>query len=155
VLASTIWRDTEGICPRDLILSTSKRAKSPVFGVQEQMGDTTPDRILLVCHSGSDGEIPALYHTWGSRSRGLLEHWVTQQAVGASYARQGAPPSEAKPTQIVAFENFRFTGSSYYDIGAGLLPFSITPGDATSTNALAVLIDDRDRVNAFDLGGDP
>jgi hypothetical protein len=34
----------------------------------------------------------------------------------------------------------------------GLLPFSITPGEATSTAARLLLEADRDRADAFDLG---
>jgi hypothetical protein len=78
-----------------------------------------------------------------------------QHAVESSCARQCAPPFEVTPTQVMTFSNICFTGSSHYSIGAGLLPFSITPGDATSTASLALLIVDRDHTDAFDLGDDP
>jgi hypothetical protein len=55
----------------------------------------------------------------------------------------------------MAFKNFRYAGSTYFDIGSGLLPFSITPSDATSVQARAMLADDRVRADAFDLGADP
>jgi hypothetical protein len=67
----------------------------------------------------------------------------------------GIPAFEVTPTQVMSFKNFRFVGAAYHDIGTGLLPFSITPSDATSPHARAMLADDRTRDDAFDLGGDP
>jgi hypothetical protein len=52
----------------------------------------------------------------------------------------------------MAFKNFWFAGSMYYDIGAGLLPFSITSGDATLAAVLAMLIANRSCDDTFDLG---
>jgi hypothetical protein len=80
---------------------------------------------------------------------------VVQQAVDAACATLGAPAFEVTPTQVMAFKNLRFAGASYTDIGAGLLPFSITPADAISPQARAMLAADRVRADAFDLGGDP
>jgi hypothetical protein len=59
------------------------------------------------------------------------------------------------PTQVMSFKNFRYAGSSYFDIGSGPLSFSITPTDATSVQARAMLAADRVRADAFDLGADP
>jgi hypothetical protein len=56
----------------------------------------------------------------------------------------------------MALKNFRLAGSTYFDIGPGLLlPFRITPADATSAQARAMLVADRIRSNAFDIGADP
>jgi hypothetical protein len=55
----------------------------------------------------------------------------------------------------MAFKNFCYAGSTYFDIGSGLLPFSIAPSDATSVQARAMLAADRVRADAFDLGADP
>jgi hypothetical protein len=55
----------------------------------------------------------------------------------------------------MAFKNFRYAGSSYFDIGSGLLPFSITLTDATSVQARAMLTADQLRADAFDLRADP
>jgi hypothetical protein len=52
-------------------------------------------------------------------------------------------------------KNFRLAGSTYFDIGSGLLLFSITPADATSAQARAVLVADRVRADAFDIGAEP
>jgi hypothetical protein len=65
------------------------------------------------------------------------------------------PSFEVTPTQVMSFKNFRFVGTAYHGIGTGMLPFSITPSDATSPHARAMLAADRTRVDAFDLGGDP
>jgi hypothetical protein len=55
----------------------------------------------------------------------------------------------------MALKSFRLAGSTYFDIGSGLLPFSITPADATSAQARAMLVADRVRGDAFNIGADP
>jgi hypothetical protein len=55
----------------------------------------------------------------------------------------------------MAFKNFRYAGSSYFDIGSGLLPLSITPIDAMLVQAWAMLATNRVRADAFDLKADP
>jgi hypothetical protein len=65
------------------------------------------------------------------------------------------PSFEVTPTQVMAFKNFRYAGSTYFDTGSGLLLFSITPSDATSVQAWAMLEADRVQADAFDLGADP
>jgi hypothetical protein len=55
----------------------------------------------------------------------------------------------------MALKNFTLAGSTYFYIGSGLLPFSITPADATSAPARAMLVADRVRADAFDIGADP
>jgi hypothetical protein len=123
--------------------------------VRERLGDAILDRLLLLCRADDKEDLPALYHEWAARPRGLSERWVVQQAVDAACATLGAPPFEVTPTQVMAFENFRFAGASYTDIGARLLPFSITPTDVISPQARAMLAADRVWADAFYLGGDP
>jgi hypothetical protein len=94
--------------------------------VQERLGDAIVDRLLLLCRTDDDEDLPALYHEWAARPRGVSERWVVQKAVDTACATLGAPAFEVTPTQVMAFKNFRFAGASYTDIGAGLLPFSIT-----------------------------
>jgi hypothetical protein len=55
----------------------------------------------------------------------------------------------------MALKKNRLAGSTYFDIGSDLLPFSITPADATSAQARAMLGADRVRADAFDIGADP
>jgi hypothetical protein len=59
--------------------------------------------------------------------------------------------------QIVAFKNFRYAGSSNFDIdiGSGFLLFSITHSKATPVQARTILAADRMRADAFNLGADP
>jgi hypothetical protein len=123
--------------------------------IHEKMGNTIVDQLMLLCGVTNDNALPAVYHEWAARPRGLSEGWVMQNAMDAYCSSQGMPPFEFTPTQIIAFKNFRFAGSSYFDIGSGLLTFSITPADATSPAARAMLAADRGRVDAFDLGDDP
>jgi hypothetical protein len=80
--------------------------------------------------------------------------YVFQQAVDAAYATQGMPTFKATPSQVMAFKNFWFAGSSYFDIGSGFLSFSITPADGNSDAARALLAADRGRDDTFYLGAD-
>jgi hypothetical protein len=55
----------------------------------------------------------------------------------------------------MAFNNFRFAGSAYFNIGMGFLPFSITHGDGTSTQECVTPTADRVRADVLDLVADP
>jgi hypothetical protein len=129
----------------------SRRPKT----TREKIGDRITDRLLVLCRVTSDEDLPPLYHEWAARPRGVSEIYVLQQAVEASCAALGVPVFEATPTQVMALKNFRLAGSTYFDIGLGLLPFSITPADATSAQARAMLVADRIRSDAFNTGADP
>jgi hypothetical protein len=110
---------------------------------REKLGEAIADRLLLLCQAPDDDDPPHLYHEWAARIRGVSERYVLQQAVEDSCAVQNVPVFEGTPTQVMTFKNFCLTGSSYFDIGSGLLPFSITPSDATSPAARAMLVADR------------
>jgi hypothetical protein len=43
----------------------SRRPKS----VREKMGDTTTDRLLLLCHASCDEELSRLYQEWAARTK--------------------------------------------------------------------------------------
>jgi hypothetical protein len=87
--------------------------------------------------------------------RGVSERWVMQQVFEASCAVLSVPAFEVTPAQVMALKNFRLSGYAYFDIGSGLLPFSITPADATSSQARAMFVADWIRDDAFNLGADP
>jgi hypothetical protein len=55
----------------------------------------------------------------------------------------------------MTFKNLQLAGSSSFDIGSGLLLFGITPADVTSPAARTMLVADRIRADAFDIGADP
>jgi hypothetical protein len=99
--------------------------------IYEKMGETTTHHLILLCRATNDGDLPDLYHEWTAHPQVVSENWVFQQVVDAACATQGMPSFEVTPTQVMAFKNFRFAGSSNFDIGSGVLPFSITPADAT------------------------
>jgi hypothetical protein len=121
--------------------------------VRENMGDTIMDRLPLLCLSTCGKELPQIYQEWDARARGASERWVIQQEVEASCAFLNVPVFEVTLDQVMALKNFRLSGSTYFDIGFGLLPFSITPADTTSSQARAILVADRIRADAFYLGG--
>jgi hypothetical protein len=122
---------------------------------RECLGNALTDRLLLMCRDGDDDDLPQVYHEWAARPRGVLEQYTLQQSVDSVATIINVPSFEVTPTQVMAFKNFRYTGSSYFDIGSGLLPFSITPPDATSVQARAMLATDRVRTDVFDLRADP
>jgi hypothetical protein len=123
--------------------------------VRERLGEALTNRIILICRAPNNEDLPPVYHEWAARPRGVSERYTLQQSVDAAAAALDVPSFEVTPTQVMAFKNFRYAGSSYFDIGSGLLPFSIAPSDATSVQARAMLAADRVRADAFDLGGDP
>jgi hypothetical protein len=123
--------------------------------VRERLGEALTDRIILLCRAPNDEDLPPVYHEWAARPRGVSERYTLRQSVDAAAAALDVPSFEVTPTQVMAFKKFRYARSSYFDIGSGLLPFSITPSDATSAQARAMLAADRVRADAFDLGGDP
>jgi hypothetical protein len=154
-VARGVWEMvTEARAERNDRANSRALARLP-RSVRERLGDAIVDLLLLLWCDDDDEDLPALYHEWAARPRGVSERWVVQQAVDAACATLGAPAFEVTPTQVTAFKKFRFAGASYTDIGAGLLPFSITPADAISPQARAMLAADRVRADAFDLGGDP
>jgi hypothetical protein len=123
--------------------------------VRERLGEVLTNRILLLCRSPNDEDLPPIYHEWAARPRGVSERYTMQHSVDAAAATLDVPSFEVTPTQVMAFKKFRYAGNIYFDIGSGLIPFSITPSDATSTQARAMLAADRVRADAFDLRGDP
>jgi hypothetical protein len=120
-----------------------------------RLGDALTDRLLLMCRVNNDDDLPQVYHEWAARPRGVSERYTLQQSVDSATTILDVPSFEVTPTQVMAFKNLRYAGSSYFDIGSGLLPSSITPTDATSVQARAMLAADRLRADAFDLRADP
>jgi hypothetical protein len=117
--------------------------------------DALVDRLLLMCRAAHDDDLPRVYYEWVARPRGASERYVLHQSVDLAVTILELPSFEVTPTQVMTFKNFRYAGSSYFGIGSGLLPFSITPSEATAVQASVMLTVDRFRADAFDLGADP
>jgi hypothetical protein len=49
----------------------------------------------------------------------------------------------------------QFVGGNFFDIGPGVLPFSITPYGTTSSAGHTMLKSDQVWIDDFDLNGDP
>jgi hypothetical protein len=122
--------------------------------VRERLGESLTDRLIFVCRAPDDEKLSPLYHEWAARPRGVFECYVLRQGVDAAASTLHGPSFEVTSTHMMAFKNLRYAGSTYFDIGSGLLPFSITRSDATSIQARVMLEADRVRSNAFDLGAD-
>jgi hypothetical protein len=121
----------------------------------ERLGDALTDRLLLLCRVNHDDDLPRVLHEWAARPCGVSEWYVLQQSVDLAAPILEVPSFEVTPTQVMAFKNFRYARSSYFDIGSRLLPFSITPSEATYVQARDMLTADRVRAYAFNLGADP
>jgi hypothetical protein len=117
--------------------------------------DALTDCMLMMCWVEHDEYLPQVYHEWDARPRGVSERYTLQQSVEFVATIIDVPSFEVNPTKVMAFKNFWYAGSSYFYIGSGLLPFSITPTNATSVQARAMLAADRVRADALDLGADP
>jgi hypothetical protein len=72
--------------------------------VRERLGEAIVDRLLLLCRADDDEDLPARYHEWAARPRGVSERWVLQQSVDSTCATLGAPGFEVTPTQVMAFK---------------------------------------------------
>jgi hypothetical protein len=123
--------------------------------VRDKFGDRLTDRLLLLCRVKDDELLPLLYHEWAARPKGVSERYVMQQAVDVACAELHLSSFQVTPAHVMAFKNLQFAGGQYFDIGTGLIPFSITPADAQSAAARAMLAADQGRADAFDLGADP
>jgi hypothetical protein len=77
------------------------------------------------------------------------------QAVDMACATLHLATFQVSPAHVMSFKNLHFAGGQYFDIGTGMLPFSIIPADAQSTSARAMLAADQGWADAFDLGDDP
>jgi hypothetical protein len=54
--------------------------------VRERLGEALTDRILLICRSPNDEDLPPIYHEWAARPRGVSERYTLQQSVDAAAA---------------------------------------------------------------------
>jgi hypothetical protein len=122
---------------------------------RDKFGDRLTDRFLLLCRVEDDDNLPLLYHEWAARPKGVSERYVMQQSVDVVCATLSLPSFQVSPAHVMAFKNLLFAGGQYFDIGTGLLPFSITPADAQSSAARVMLAADQGRADAFNLGADP
>jgi hypothetical protein len=134
---------------------TASSSDPSLVDVAQGMRDMVTEARLDQCWVDDDDNLSQVYHEWAAHPRGVSKRYTLQQSVDSAATILDVPSFEVTPPQVMAFKNFRYTGSSYFDIGSGLLSFSITPTDATSVQAWAMLAADRVRADAFDLGDDP
>jgi hypothetical protein len=79
---------------------------------------------------------------------------ILQREVDAAELVLYLAPFQITPSQVTAMNMLDFTGTSYSEIYTGVLPFSITPTDATSDKGRATICADRGHAETFDLSGD-
>jgi hypothetical protein len=122
--------------------------------VRTRYGEEEADLLLRLTHTSDDDDLPRLYHELAGRTKASLERLVIQRDVDRSAAALGLASPRVSPSQALALRTWCFEGDYYYDIGHGILPFSVTPPDAVSKGALKMLAEDRRRAEIFDVSAD-
>jgi hypothetical protein len=122
--------------------------------VREKCGDHTADMLLLLTHSEDDDDLPEYYLGISAKPKGLSERVIFQREVDAAAEVLGLIPFQVTPSQVMTMKSFHFCGPSYSEIRTGILPFSITPADATSDHDRAAIMADRGRAETYDLSGE-
>jgi hypothetical protein len=79
---------------------------------------------------------------------------IPQREVDESAMVLDLVPFQVTPSQVISMKTFDFTGASYSEIGTGVLPFIITPADATLEKGSTAIRADRGRAENFDLSAD-
>jgi hypothetical protein len=139
----------------DLVVRETRyaEAKKPST-LWEKHGDRPADMRLLLTWSTDDEDLPEYYLNVSGKHKGLSERMILQREVDAAAQVLDLVPFQVTPSQVIAMKTFDFTGASYSELGTGVLPFSITPADATSDKGSAAIRADRGRAETFDLSGD-
>lgn len=122
--------------------------------VRERYGEEEADLLLRLTHQTDDDNLPRLYHELAGRTKASSERMVIQRDVDRSAAALGLTAPRVSPSQALSLRTWAFEGDYYYDIGQGILPFSVTPPDAMSKGALKTLAEDRKRAEVFDISAD-
>lgn len=122
--------------------------------VRTRYGEEEADLLLRLTHQSDDDDLPRLYHELAGRTKASSERMVIQRDVDRSAAALGLASPRVSPSQALALRTWCFEGDYYYDIGHGILPFSVTPPDAVSKGALKMLAEDRRRAEIFDVSAD-
>jgi hypothetical protein len=128
-------------------------AKKPST-LREKHGDRIADRLLLPTRSADDDDLPDYYLNVSGNPKGISERIILQREMDAAAMVLDLVPFQVTPSQVIAMKTFDFTDASYTGIGTGVLPFSITPADATSEKGRAAICADRGRAETFDLSGE-
>jgi hypothetical protein len=138
----------------DLVVQETRYADNRItVTVREKFDDRTADMLLLLTRAGDDDDFPEYYLNMAGKPKGMSERVVLQQEVGAAAEVVDLVPL-VTPSQVIALNNVYFCGSAYNEIGTGVLPFSITPADATTAKGRRAIIADRARAEMFDLSGE-
>jgi hypothetical protein len=121
---------------------------------REKYGDRLADHMLLLTNQPDDDQLPNFFHELAGRPKGIYELILLQREADLAARALGAQPFKVTPSQIIALNTFEFLGDEYTGIETGLLPFSVTPPDATSASARRMLSEDQARADNFDMSGE-
>jgi hypothetical protein len=121
--------------------------------LREKHGDRTADIFMLLAPSTDDDHLSEYYLDVSGKPKGLSERIILQSEVDAASIVLDMVPFQVTSPQVIAMKTFDFIGASYSEIGTGMLPFSITPANATLDKGRAAIRADRGRADTFDLWG--
>jgi hypothetical protein len=130
----------------DLAVRESRYAENKkVMTVPEKYGDRTADMLLLLTRSEDDDDFPEYYMGICTKPKGFSERDFFQREIDAAADVLGLVPFQVTPSQVMTMKSFYFCCLSYSEIGTCILPFSITPADATSDRGRAAIMADQAR----------
>jgi hypothetical protein len=110
--------------------------------------------LLLFRHSTDDENLPDYYLNVSGKPKWLSERVILHMEVDAAAMVLDLVPFQVTPLQVITIKTFDLTGASYSEIGTDVLPFSITPADATSDKRRAAIRADHGHAETFDLSGE-
>jgi hypothetical protein len=108
----------------------------------------------LLTSSEDDEELPDYYLMISAKLKDFSERVIFQREVDAAAEALGLVPFQVTTLQVMTTKSFNFCGPSYRERGTGILPFIITPADATSDRDRAAIMADRGRAETHDLSGE-
>ena len=96
------------------------------------------DRILKLCNVDSEDDLPSIWQMIANHRRDgepLATLMKTEAGIEADYLEH-TPPSISVPIEL-SLRNFKLGGNdNSSNIHSGILPFMVTPLEATSTEAV-------------------
>jgi hypothetical protein len=122
--------------------------------VRQKYGGGVVDQLLKLTHTTLDEEMPPLYQELAGRPKAMSKRLFMQGLVDKMADKLKTVGFKVSPAQVLSLRTFTFVASHHHDLGAGLTPFSITPMDTMSPQAIQARQEDAQQADIFDLSGD-
>ena len=95
-------------------------------------------RLCKLCGASSWEDLPAYWHDAAAHKKGdgVTPRSLLQDQVDLAANELGVPPPLVTVQHTTTVTNWLFSGSTEFNLGGGLLPFTVTPPGAVSINAM-------------------